>query len=128
MHPISLRSLAFMALAACLVAGCEATGATAAGEQKIAAPVAAALSRLEAGQALDPHVARSDAQGRLEVYVYVTEVSASTVQALAALGLKDATPSPMGLVQGWIAPGDMSALAASPLVTRIGLPRYARHQ
>jgi tetrahydromethanopterin S-methyltransferase subunit C len=58
----------------------------------------------------------------------VTVVSADTVQVLAASGLKNAVPSPsMGIVQGWIAPGDVSALAALNVVTRITLPQYAAH-
>ena len=129
MHLTTPRFAACMALALALLAGCQSTVATpSAPDQKIATEVTAAVSKLKAGQTLDPQRARSDAEGRLEVYVYVTEVSAATVQALAASGLKQPTPSPMGLVQGWIAPGDLGALAAVPAVVRITLPRYAtRH-
>jgi len=96
--------------------------------EKVATAVTNAVSQLEAGQPLDGRLARSDAEGRLQVYVYVTAVSADTLQALAASGLKDAVPStPMGLVQGWIAPRDISALAALAAVTRITLPHYAEH-
>lgn len=129
MHSKTLRFAACLALAAALVTGCQSDAATpAGGAQKIAPDVTAALSQLEAGRALDPHAARSDAAGRLEVYVYVTDVAAMTVQSLAASGLEDAVASPpLGLVQGWIAPKDIATLAASPLVIRITLPRYARH-
>lgn len=130
MYPINRRFVAGLALAAILAAGCQATVATPAADapQKIAPAVAAALSHMQAGLPLDPHEARSDADGRLQVYVYVTDISAASVQALAASGLKDAVPSPsLGLVQGWIAPKDVSALAALPVVTRITLPRYAIH-
>jgi hypothetical protein len=95
---------------------------------KVAAAVTRAASRLEAGQALDGQEARSDAEGRLEVYVHVTDTSADSLAKLEATGLKNAVPSPaMGLVQGWIAPRDISALAALTVVTRITLPQYARH-
>ena len=128
LHLTSPRSMACMALALALLAGCQSTVATpSAPDPKIATEVTAALSQLKAGQALDPQRARSDAEGRLEVYVYVKETSAATVQALVASGLKSPTPSPMGLVQGWIAPGDLDALAAIPAVVRITLPRYATH-
>lgn len=101
---------------------------SAAASDKVAAPVARAVSQLEAGQPLDGRLARHDAGGRIEVYVYVTVVSADTVKTLAASGLKDAVPSPpLGLVQGWIAPRDVSGLAALAVVTRITLPRYAEH-
>ncbi|HEV2112484.1 MAG TPA: hypothetical protein VGT99_14100 [Gammaproteobacteria bacterium] len=130
MYPATRRFAASLALATILMAGCQATVATPSGgsSPKIAPAVASALSRLESGLPLDPHEARSDAGGRLQVYVYVTDISAGGVQALAASGLKDAVPSPaLGLVQGWIAPKDVSALAALPLVIRITLPRYASH-
>lgn len=130
MYPVTRRFASGLALATILMAGCQATVATASGDSspKIAPAVAAALSRLETGLPLDPHEARSDADGRLQVYVYVTDISAGSVQALAASGLKDAMPSPpLGLVQGWIAPKDVSALVALPVVVRITLPRYASH-
>lgn len=122
----ALRYIASIALCLALLAGCQSTVAMPSGPaQKIAPEVTAAVTQLVSGQALDPRQARSDAAGRLEVYVYVTEVSDTTVHALTDSGLKDPTPSPMGLVQGWIAPGDIAALAALPVVTRITLPRYA---
>ena len=130
MHPVTHRFAAGLALATILIAGCQTSVATPSGDvsPKIAPAVAAALSRLQAGLSLDPYEARSDADGRLQVYVYVTDISAGSVQALAASGLKEAVPSPaLGLVQGWIAPRDAGALAALPVVIRITLPRYARH-
>lgn len=95
---------------------------------KLAPAVSAALARLQAGRALDGRTARSDAAGRLQVYVYVTDTSPDVVAHLTALGLGDPEPVPsMGLVQGWMAPKDLGALMASPLVIRITLPRYAEH-
>jgi len=92
---------------------------------KIAPAVAAA--KLELGQGQPPsHGARTDAQGRLQVYVYVTDASAVTLTQLAQAGLADARPSSeMGIVQGWIAMRDLDALAALPCVKIIALPRYA---
>lgn len=130
MYPINRRFAVGLALVAMLAAGCQSTAATPSGDisPKIAPAAAAALSHLETGLPLDPHEARSDAEGRLQVYVYVTDISAGSIQALAASGLKDVVPSPpLGLVQGWIAPKDASALAALSLVIRITLPSYARH-
>ena len=95
---------------------------------KVASAVTRAVAELEAGQPLDPRQARSDAEGRLQVYVHVTVVSSENVQALAESGLRNAVPSPtMGLVQGWITPRDIAALAALAIVTRITLPQYADH-
>ena len=96
---------------------------------KVAAAVTRAVSRLEAGLPLDGQQARSDSDGRLEIYVYVRDTSADCLAALTAAGLRSAVPSPaMGVVQGWIAPRDVSALAALDVVTRITLPQYAQHR
>lgn len=113
-------------MSAC-AAGPAAADASASG--KIAPAVTTAVSRLETGQPLDGHTARSDPQGRLEVYVHMTDMSAHALEALATQGLKHMTASPaMGLVQGWIAPQDVSALAALSVVIRITLPQYANHR
>lgn len=129
MKRIDLRLVALIGLAAFLIAACQATAASpSAVSPKIAQEVTAALAQLESGQALAPQKARSDADGRLQVYVYVSDFSAATLEALKAAGLKQPEPSPpLGLVQGWIAPGDVSALTALDVVTRITLPRYAIH-
>ena len=114
-------------VSACTQAAPDMTPAVA--SDKIAASVTRAISQLEAGLALDPHQARKDAEGRLEVYVYVTDISADSLAALTAAGLRNAVPSPsMDLVQGWIAPRDVSALAALDVVSRITLPQYAYHR
>lgn len=95
---------------------------------KIAPAVATAVSRLEAGRPLDGRLARSDQDGKLEVYVYVTDMSPASLETLTERGLQAATPSPaMNLVQGWIAPRNVSALASLSVVTRITLPSYASH-
>ena len=125
--------LCFLALVCLLAVACSdgrsqpAPAGTATGG-KLAPAVSAALAQLEAGRALDGRTARSDAAGRLQVYVYVTDTSPEEVARLAALGLADTEPAPsMGLIQGWIAPKDVGALAALPVVIRITLPRYAVH-
>lgn len=69
---------------------------------------------------------RSDAQGRIQIYVYVTNTSADTISALASHGLKNMEPSAtMNVVQGWISPSAMVTLAALPSVIRITPPRHA---
>ena len=129
MDRIDLRLATFIGLAIMFVAACQATAASpSASSPKIAQEVTTALSQLGSGQALAPQKARSDADGRLQVYVYMTDFSAASLQALRSAGLKRPEPSPsMGVVQGWIAPGDVGALAALDVVTRITLPRYAIH-
>ena len=90
--------------------------------------MARAVSQLESRIPLDGQQARSDADGRLDIYVYVTDTSADSLAALTAVGLRNTVSSPsMGIIQGWIAPGDVSALAALSVVTRITLPQYAHH-
>jgi len=93
---------------------------------KIAPAVTAAAVKLEAGTPLDGRQARSDGDGRLEVYVYLTSTATEHVDALAARGLKGgAVSAAMGLVQGWAYPHDLEGLADLPYVTRITLPQYA---
>lgn len=124
----TLKAITFML--AILVSACSqaAPDVPPAGtSDKIAAAVTRALSRLEAGLPLDRQEARTNADGRLEIYVYVTDTSTDNLAALTARGLRNAVPSPsMGVVQGWIAPQDVSALAALDVVTRITLPQYAQ--
>lgn len=69
--------------------------------------------------------ARTDAQGRLQVYVYVTDLTPGTLDRLGRTGLVDSrSSSEMGVVQGWIAPRDLGRLAALDCVKTITLPRY----
>jgi hypothetical protein len=93
---------------------------------KISPEVAAAAQALAAGH-VPPAPARGDDQGRLQVYIYVTQPPPDAVATLAALG----TGNPMfsqslSLVEGWLRPQDLGRIAALPFVTRISLPRYAR--
>lgn len=98
------------------------------GDAKIAPQVSTAMQALASGTAIAAP-ARSDAQGRLEVYVYVTEPSDELVKQLTALGLANAILSrDMRVVEGWLAPRDLDSIARLAVVTRITLPRYARTQ
>src|SRR5215469_3545086 len=123
--------LCLLALLCLLTVACSdsrSRGVEASAGGKLAPAASAALAQLQAGRALDRRTARSDAAGRLQVYVYVTDTSPNEVARLTALGLGDPEPVPsMGLVQGWMAPQDVGALAASPVVIRITLPSYAEH-
>lgn len=124
-------ALCIVALLCLLAVACSDSRSQAlgtAGGGKLAPAVNTALAQLQAGHALDGRTARSDAAGRLQVYVYVTDASPEAAARLTALGLRDPEPAPsMGLIQGWIAPQDVGALAASPVVIRITLPSYAEH-
>jgi hypothetical protein len=112
-------------LLACSAAGTAAPAADQASQAKISPAVAAATQELETGSPLD-RGARADAQGRLQVYVYVTDASSGTLTRLTQAGLTDMSGSAdMGLVQGWIATHDLAALAGLPCVKNITLPRYA---
>lgn len=69
--------------------------------------------------------ARADAQGRLLIYVYVTDTTAVTQDKVSGAGLVDGRPSTeMAIIQGWAAPKDLPALAALSCVRRLALPSY----
>lgn len=116
---------ASLALAGCMAAGTASSTAAPSGQAKITPPVTAAAQALQKGEVLPPG-SRADAQGRLQVYVYVTDTSAATLSRLAQAGLAGGSDAAgMGLVQGWIAPDALTALAGLDCVTNITLPRYA---
>ena len=70
--------------------------------------------------------AHTDPQGRLQVYVYVTDTGSDTLGKLTQAGLVSGQASPeMGVVQGWIAPQDLDAVAALSCVKTVTLPLYA---
>ena len=112
---------------------CLCLGSMAACQAGTATPVAPVLAkvnpRLEAAAesltqgAATP--ARTDAQGRLQIYAYVTDTTPDTLTKLARAGLVSGQPSPaMGVVQGWVAPHDLAALAGLSCVKALTLPDY----
>lgn len=128
-------------LAACVASPTDPAARTSAPAPAAAASATAASSRIApvlyaAARALregaDPAqyargVVRADAQGRLQVYVQVDNVTPSLVTALEQAGLQQAEAVPaMRIVQGWVAPDRMEALALVPGVAGIVPPRNAR--
>jgi hypothetical protein len=90
---------------------------------KIDLQLAAAATALTQGT---PTPARADAQGRLLIYVYVTDMTTATHDNVAGAGLVDTRPSiETAVIQGWAAPKDLLRLAALSCVRRLSLPRYA---
>jgi hypothetical protein len=129
MHATSGKLLVCLYLTSGLLLACSAAGTASptaeASQAKISPAVAAATQELEKGAPLD-RGARADAQGRLQVYVYVTDSSPDTLARLTQAGLTGMSSSAdMGLAQGWIAANDLTALAELPCVKTITLPRYA---
>ena len=130
MHPISGKLLICLYAASGVLTGCMGAGNGSSAvdpaiQAKISQPVAAAKQELEKGESLGPG-ARADAQGRLQIYVYVTDTSAATLARLKQAGLVDMVSSAGSeLVQGWIATPDLTALAGLPCVKVVTLPRYA---
>ena len=124
MHRFPGKYLANLCLSFGLLAGCQASTPPAdSTSAKIAPQVTLAAQAVLRGT---PTSARTDAQGRLQVYVYVTNLSPDTLDRLGRTGLVDTQSSPeMGVVQGWIAPRDLGRLAALECVKTITLPRYA---
>ena len=126
-----LSSVALMLLASgCMSARPAHAAPGIATSAKIAPPLAAAARQLQAGvtRFLSSGTARSDADGRLQVYVYVEQPSSPAVlAALTTHGLHAAVASPpLQLIEGWASPQDLDRIAALPGVLRITLPRYAQ--
>ena len=98
--------------------------------QKISPLLQSAVQQLERGtppSAFHTGLVRADDQGRLQVYVHVSALTADNIFTLSANGLISVVPSPaLRLVQGWIKPSDLNAIAALPFVTRITPPSYAQ--
>lgn len=96
---------------------------------KISPSLTAVAAQLESG--MNPGnfargAVRADSKGRLQVYVYVAQLTPAVLARLAAHGLVKAAPSPaLHLVQGWVNPHDLDTLAGLPFVIRITPPRYA---
>ena len=123
MHSFPGKYLANLCLSLGLLAACQAGTVTMAPFSfKINPQVTVAAQALKHGETTS---ARTDAQGRLQVYVYVTELTSDTVSRVERAGLMGIEDSPeMNLVQGWVAPSDLDALAALSCVKTITLPRY----
>ena len=121
------------ALLAIMLFGCVGAApatAPAGSAGRIAPALAIAAQRLAAGAPVSDFAqgpVRADAHGRLQIYVSVDAVTPEHTQALHDAGLEDEEASAaMGVVQGWVAPGRLQAIAALPFVTRVAPPRYAR--
>jgi hypothetical protein len=122
MLPLPGKILASLCLGLGLLAACQAEPAQPA-SAKIDPQVSAAAQALSHGGSTR---ARTDAQGRLLVYIYVTDTGADTLRRLAAAGLIGAqTNQETTIVQGWIAPAALKPLAGLSCVKVITLPRYA---
>lgn len=124
---------AVLVLAALWLAACGATPPVptvhdAGASAKISPVLVRAAQQLQRGYSLPANgPVRSDAQGRIQVYVHVSDTSATVVAALAGHGLQDTVLSPeMHIIQGWITPSDMMSLATLPFVTYISPPTYGK--
>ena len=125
MRAFSGITLASLCLSLGLLAACQAgtISATDSPSPKIDPQVVAAAQALVRGE---PTPAHTDAQGRLQVYIYVTDNTSDVLAKLDRAGLVNAIASTeMRVVQGWIAPKDLAGLAALPCVEKITFPRYA---
>jgi hypothetical protein len=68
-----------------------------------------------------------DGTGRVQVYVFVTEVSEQTLDSLRRHGLDiEIVNADFAVVQGWIPVTNLEALAAEPVVVKIRPPSYSR--
>ena len=69
--------------------------------------------------------AQFDQQGRVEVYITLDHVNESTLNALRGAGVEiEIYAASQRLVQGWIAPPQVQAVADLPAVTFVDLPNY----
>ena len=124
---------AVLVLAALWLAACSATPPVtsvhdATASAKISPVLLQAAQQLQGGGGLPPNgPVRSDAQGRIQIYIHVNDTSATVVAALAGHGLQDSVVSPeMHIIQGWVNPSNLAMLAALPFVTYITPPIYAK--
>jgi hypothetical protein len=122
MQSRSGKFLASLCLSLGFLAACRAAP-TQSDSAKIDPQVSAAAQALAQGGQTGMRI---DAQGRLLVYVYVTDTRTETLRQLADAGLTDPEASPeMSVVQGWIAPTSLGTLAALTCVKGIAAPRFA---
>ena len=117
--------LASLYLSLGMFSGCQTgAGPGEAPASKLNPQLVAAAQAVQQGASSSAH---TDAQGRMQVYVYVTDLGAETLGKLTQAGLVDPQSTPeMALVQGWIAPDKLDALAALACVKTVTLPRYAK--
>lgn len=117
-----------LSLAGCAHRDIQTGDNTANTAAKIAPSLAAVAAKLEAGadpQSYARGMVRADAQGRLQVYVHMNEITADKLAALKEHGLLNIVPSPaLHVVQGWVKPEDIVGLAGLPFVIRITPPSY----
>lgn len=123
-----VASLLILSLAGCAHTNVQTNNNLANATAKIAPALAAVAAKLEAGadpQSFAQGMVRADAQGRVQVYVRLNEITADELGALKANGLVNIVPSPaLHVVQGWVKPENLTALAALPFVIRITPPSY----
>lgn len=124
---------AVLVLAALWLAACGATPPVTTAQStdesaKISPVLMQAAQQLQRGGSLSVNgPVRSDAQGRIQVYVHVSDTSAAALTALASRGLQDTVLSPqMHIVQGWVRPADLMSLATLPFVIYITPPTYGK--
>lgn len=125
--------IAGLMLAALWLAACGATPAVMTANDtstsaKISPVLMQAVQQLKGGGSLAANgPVRGDAQGRIQIYVYVSSMTAEVTAALGTQGLQNQVVSPaLHVVQGWVLPQDLQAIAALPFVTRITPPHYAQ--
>lgn len=135
--PIKIRRLVpFLLLpplflvSGCMQASHQADASAAAVAAKIAPSLTSAAAQLESG--MNPSTfahgaVRADAEGRLQVYVYVNQLTPDVLTELVTNGLEEAASSPaLRLAQGWVDPRNLYGLAILSFVIRITPPQYAR--
>jgi len=94
---------------------------------QMAGPPSALAQRGDVAQMMRvaPGFARSDVQGRIEVYITLEEVTESTLAALRNAGVEIEIYDPaQRLVQGWILPARLQEVADLPVVRFVDLPNY----
>ena len=101
--------------------------AAAAGSARVRAMQTRALAAQAQPYGPSPLAARFNAAGQVQVYLHFdARQGAPDTTALQTLGATRVLASaPLGVVQAWVPPSALYALAALPQVTRISIPRYA---
>jgi Subtilase family len=88
-------------------------------------------SRLSAAAVSPDSPARFDTQGRVEADIHYDCAASTPLMAVAAAGLRimgKASLPPLCVIEGWIAPESLPALATVADITRVTLPSYVKYR
>ena len=76
----------------------------------------------EHSQPLKNHINES---GKIQSYIYVTEVTEDVIQQLKKMGVEiDLANKPLKMIQGWVPSDQIQKISALPFIVKITPPTY----